>query len=257
MNIQLPQLFEAKLEGHQREKGIVFSAISSFGQWFETSGTPPFFRDYTDHGPKHVSSVLATAAAMIPNEATEIFTAADTTVFILAALLHDSALHLAEPGFRHLILGDARERRIESFDKATWPALWDEFLFTARRWNDTKLAEIFGDDFVQKGRSVSNPFDRWGNLTESDFKLVGEFIRRHHPRLAHEFATYGVPGVTVDFLTLPREVPEEWSDLSGIVARSHGLSLRTCLDRVSKRYHKRDYQGIHTVYLMALLRLSD
>jgi hypothetical protein len=49
MSINLPSLFAEKLEGHDHESGIVHSSLSTFGAWFETSGTPPFFRDYTDH----------------------------------------------------------------------------------------------------------------------------------------------------------------------------------------------------------------
>lgn len=257
MSIQLPQLFDEKLQGHAKEMGIVHSAVASFGSWFESSGTPVFFRDYTDHGPKHLSNVLATAAAMIPKEAAQVFSAADVTIFVLATLLHDSALHLAEPGFHQLIKGDAKDRRVEGFDTSAWPTLWDEFLFTARRWDNEKLAALFGDEFVEQGHSVSDPFERWGNLTAADYKLIGEFIRRHHPRLAHEFALFGVPGNQVQFLTLPPALSPEWRDLAGVTARSHGLPLRGCLDHIGKKYHKRDYQSIHAVYLMALLRLSD
>ena len=145
--ITLPKLFEDKLLGHDREKGIVYSALANFGQWFENSGTP-FFRDYTDHGPKHITSVLATAAAMIPTESTDSFSPSDATVFTLATLLHDAALHLTEPGFYHLIRGDAREQRISYFDDPTWQNLWDEFLFTARRWDDQKLAAVFGFEVI-------------------------------------------------------------------------------------------------------------
>ena len=257
MNIKLPPLFESKLQGNDREKGIVFTALSSFGSWYASSGTPPFFRDYTNHGTKHVTNVLATAAAMIPSEAAKVFSAADVTIFVLATLLHDSALHLAEPGFHQLIIGDARDRRIEAFDVLSWPTLWDEFLFTARRWNDETLTSIFGEEFVRLGHSVSNPFGRWDNLTLADYKLIGEFIRCHHHRLAHEFAIFGVPGNQARFLNLPTDVSEEWKDLVGITARSHGLPLRTCLNHVDKHYQIRDYQGVHAVYLMALLRLAD
>ncbi len=256
MSIKLPRLFQEKLEGHDHEKGIVHSALASFGQWFETSGTT-FFRDYTDHGSKHITSVLATGAAMIPKDAAIVLSAADVTIFVLATLLHDSALHLAEPGFHQLIIGDAKDRRIEAFDKSSWSNIWEEFLFTARRWSNEKLADVFGDEFVRRGHSVSNPFDRWENLTLTDYKLIGEFIRRNHPRLAHEFAIFGIPGTHAQFLTLPATLSKEWKDIAGVTARSHGLPLRTCLDNVSKNYQKRDYQSIHIVYLMALLRLSD
>ncbi|MDI1313597.1 hypothetical protein [Prosthecobacter sp.] len=257
MSIILPPLFEQKLTGQDREKGIVYYALATFSEWFGSSGTPPFFKDYTDHGEKHISSVLATSAAMIPKDAAEVFSAADTTIFVLATLLHDSALHIAEPGFYQLIKGESRNQLIRDMDAESWPSLWNDFLFSARRWSNDKLADVFGIEFVSEGHSVSDPFLRWNNLTAADYKLVGEFIRKHHPRLAHEFAVYGVPGTKYKFLRLPDSLSSDWIDLAGIVARSHGMPLRVCLDYLAKRYQARDYQGIHSVYLMTLLRLAD
>jgi molecular chaperone HtpG len=257
MSIHLPLLFEDKLKGHDLEKGFVYSALSTFSRWFEASGTPPFFRDYTDHGEKHLTSVLATSASLIPTDATETFSAADVTVYVLSTLLHDSALHLAEPGFYELIKGSANDHRINDLDTDSWPSLWNAFLFSARRWTNEKLVDVFGVTFLKEKLSVSDPFTRWGNLTQADYKLIGEFIRRNHPRLAHEFAVYGIPGPQTNAIKLPEGLPREWADLAGLVARSHGLPLRSCLDYLSKRYQTRDYQGIHTVYLMALLRLAD
>ena len=256
MSIELPKAFREKLDGSSYEKGIAYSALSSFEQWFETSGTP-FFRDYTDHGSNHITGVLATAAAMIPDPAADILTAGDVSIFILATLLHDSALHMAEPGFHHLIKGAAQRNRIDSFDSTDWHTLWDQYLFAARRWNNEQLTATLGESFVRHGQSVRDPFDRWGDLTQSDHRLIGEFIRRHHARLAHEFAIFGVPGVQPNFLTLPAETTKEWCDIAGITARSHGVALRTCIGHIDRQYQKRDYQGVHVVYLMALLRLAD
>lgn len=255
--IILPTLFEEKLNTNTQEKGIVYSSLANFGKWFESSGTPVFFRDYTDHGPRHITSVLATSAALIPRDAISVLTAADVTIFTIATLLHDSALHLAEPGFKEIIYGDASKNILKEFDSVLWPQLWEEFLFEARRWDDHKLVDVFGEEFVKMGQTISNPFDRWGNLLDSDKKLIGEFIRRYHPRLAHEFAVFGVPGVTSSAITLSADLKEDWRDLAGIVARSHGLPLRSCQDYIAKKYHLRDYQGIHAIYLMALIRLAD
>lgn len=255
MTISLPPVFDQRLHGHALETGIVHSAINVFCSWFQTSRTV-FFPDFTDHGTEHVANVLATADAMITKEASGVISAADVTILTLATLLHDSALHLTEPGFEKIVKGQTRDR-IDGLDLTSWPSLWEDFLFSARRWNDERLKNVFGDQFVAKGYSISDPFDRWGNLTTVDFKLIGEFIRWHHPRLAHEFAVYGVPGAGEN-LTLPEGIPTDWADIAGVVARSHGLPLRACLDWVSKRYHnKREYQNIHTVYLMALIRVAD
>ncbi len=233
MDIPLPDLIASKLRGHSRELGIVHSALASFGDWLDSSGTPAFFPDYTDHSATHIGGVLATAATMVPEQATRIFTAADSVLLVLATLLHDSAMHLAEPGFRHLVLGESPRRRVEAFDSEDWPELWQQFMFTAKRWDEGKLRALFGDEVIDTGFAVRDPFDRWEDLSDSDRRLIGEFIRIHHPRLAHEFALFGVPGVTADFLRLPAHSPEQWCDLAGVIARSHGLPIRDCLDYIA------------------------
>ncbi len=254
MTIKIPDLFLLKLNDSSHENGIVHAAINEFESWFETSGTP-FFPDYTDHGTKHITGVLATAAAIIPPKSAEILSAADVTIFVLGSLLHDSALHLSKTGFFHVIKGDAKNRHIKEFGDRPWPELWDEFLFSARRWNGQKMVDVFGDGFDQK--SISDPFSRWEDLKLSDYKLIGEFIRWHHPRLAHEFAVFGVPGTTPSAIRLPESTTNEWRDLAGVVGRSHGLPARSCLDYIAKHYHKRDYQRIHAIYLVTVLRIAD
>jgi hypothetical protein len=255
MRIRLPADFSKKLESSSREIGITTTAIAGFEDWFSVSQTP-FFRDYTDHSGEHITNVLATAAGMIPPEAEPIVSAQDVTILVLATLLHDAAMHLTAPGFEQIIRGEARDRRIDRIDTKPWPDLWDEYLFDARRWDDTRIRAVFGEAYLQSAYSASDPFDRWDDLRESDFRLIGEFVRRHHGRLAHEFAVFGVPGNQPVVLSLPAETPKAWRDLSGLVARSHGLPLRPCLDYASA-YHLRDYNQIHIAYLMALLRLSD
>ncbi len=257
MSIPLPELFGQKLASHSKESGLVYAALSTFGDWFEASGRPVFFRDYTEHGARHVASVLTTAAKLIPDSAVDVLSTADVTILTLATLLHDAALHLAEPGFHSLIRGRSSNRMIIAFDGRDWPSLWDEHLFAARRWDDRKLRDVFGDHFVEQGQSVSDPFDRWGDLTQSDCALVGDFIRQHHCRLAHEIALVGVPTDDANPISLPPELTADWRDIAGIVARSHGLPIRHCVDRMASKYHKREYQGIHIIYLMTLLRLAD
>ena len=257
MAIILPSAFSKKLENTHLEKALVYSAIAKVEVWLKSVGPPVFFPDYTDHGENHINSVLETTAAMMPTTALAVVSAADVVVILQAIILHDSALFLTKDGFYGLIYGGDEELRISHFDDASWPKLWDQFLFNAKRWSNEKLADIFGGDYVSLGNSVSNPFDRWSDLLLSDYKLIGEFIRENHPRLAHEFAMYGVPSVTDRISLLPENFPDAWKDIAGIVARSHGMDLRNAFDKFKERYHCRDFQGLHVAYLMALLRIGD
>ncbi len=256
MSIQLPDFFQKKLDGHPHELGLVHTALDTFGKWFANSRTP-FFPDYTDHGEAHISSVLQTCAELIGKSARPTISSADVTILVWSVLLHDSALHLTPPVFQALIKGNGKDNCIPEFDHCTWPTLWEKFLFSAKRWSDQKIVDVFGDKLANTGFTISDPFERWENLGESDFKLIGEFIRINHPRLAHEFAVHGIPGTTQSQTGLPSTAASDWRDIAGAVARSHGVNLRSMLDYVEKKYQVRDYQSIHVIYLMALIRVSD
>ena len=147
----------------------------------------PFFPEYTDHGETHLAEVLTTADALIPTKSFPFVTAADIAALSLSVLLHDLGMHLNEAGF--LTLLGQKSPTLPKIDKASWSQLWQEFLADARRWDGKKLTSIFGSPRPPR----VPPVDPDLMLTQ-DRLLIGEFIRRHHPRLAHEIAIKGFPG---------------------------------------------------------------
>ena len=259
--ITLPAFLEEKLR-NAPHRHVVQKALENFSDWFRVSRLP-FFPDYTDHGIQHMEQVLETATKLIPDTARPHFSGADAAALVLAVLFHDSALHLTEAGFHQLIKGtSATYAPVRPFDAADWTQTWADFMFLARRWDDAKLVKVFGGDNGVPMATVQDPFAHWNNLTRTDYLLIGEFIRQQHPRLAHEMARHGVPGPNGQLLKLDESLPYEWRDLVGLIARSHGLPLRTCLDYLKKspdfgEEARREYQGVHAVYLMALLRVAD
>jgi molecular chaperone HtpG len=255
MPIAYPSFFEELLQRDRSLRAGIDEMAVAFDGWLITSRLP-FFTDYTDHGIDHLNRVMATADHLIPDVSRDVVTPSDVAVLIAAILLHDSAMHLSEAGFHSLIQGDASGWRNPDFPDRPWPTLWDEFLFSAKRWDDRRLRDVLGETPTGEPRAqVRDPFDSYDDLSDTDRKLIGEFIRRHHPRMAHEFALYGVPGrISVDLGPMLRE---DLRDISGLVARSHGLPIRTCLEYLRDRYHRREYDGVHGVYLMTLLRVSD
>jgi molecular chaperone HtpG len=259
--IEIPNFLLEKL-ADARFDYVALQAVKDFQEWF-TDSKMPFFPDYTDHGINHLQDVLSTAANLIPIHSQEYFTSADATVLIMAVLFHDSALHLSEEGFFELIQGDYSKNFINTFDKQTWRQTWQEYLFNARRWDENKLIDVFGSTKTGEPLAqVRDPFSDWNNLTKHDYRFIGEFIRQHHPRIAHEMVMFGVPGNSSIAFSVNPELPKAWRDLIGLVARSHGLPLRTCVDYLGTNPTwgvdaKHEYQGIHAVYLMALLRIAD
>ncbi len=241
-----------------------------------------FFPDYTDHGIEHVNRVLATAEELIPDEVWQanaatpsqpLFNDADATVLVGAALLHDFAMHLREDGFLELIRPASRFRPVTWFDQRQasysgdrpWADLWADYVREARRFSDRKLAEIIGLDEARKDSMLNHMPDSPAQWNGNHKRLVGEFIRRHHARLAHEIALYGFPGASVG--EKEHEFPamgarghklSKLADLIGLAARSHGLSLRVCMAYLDACHSGTPRpMGTAVLYPMALLRVAD
>jgi hypothetical protein len=230
----------------------------------------PFFPNYTDHGARHITHLLNTITKqLIPQEIFSQFTAADATVLSSAALLHDLAMHLREEGFLQLIGGRSTHKPVPWFDVASpqrsadlpWPDEWTEFRSQIRRFSDHDFFLVLGQlpnpDDLKYWLEEDLPEDplRW---TKVDFLLIGEFIRRHHGRLAHEFALYGFPGLSSDeFPTLEHSLPK-LADLIGLVARSHSLPLREAAAYLAYK-HPKNLRPRDTlpIYHMVLLRIGD
>jgi molecular chaperone HtpG len=249
VDIKLPAYFKELLEQDTKLLECVTRAFRDFGPWLEQSGMP-FFPGFTDHSPRHINDVLATASSLISDKAREILSSADACIVALSILLHDCGMHLTQDGFRSLIADDTTPV-CPHFDTASWQALWKDFLSEASRFNQKKLEAVFGD---------STPIDTAKfdpkNLTERDLLLGGEFVRRHHARLAHEIALRGVPPFNANGLSL-KYIDSELLDIAGLVARSHNMSIRSSFSYLEDRYAIREYRSIKIPYLMGLLRIAD
>jgi hypothetical protein len=246
----------------------------------------PFFPDYTDHGIEHITRVLASQVDLIPDaiwtrstpeSSPRLLRDADAAVIIGATILHDIAMHLRPDGFLELISANTRfqplpwfrDRHDERSEDRPWPDLWNEYILEARRLSDRQLANIIGEDSVQDGWKFQGLPERTGQWQRNDCLVIGEFTRRHHARLAHEIAIYGFPGLPVgmgdgEFPALgdargPYPLTQ-LADLIGLVARSHGTTLRVCkayLDAHPLYADTPRPEDAAVLYPMALLRVAD
>lgn len=256
MNINIPTPFIDILSKDQKLHGIINSTLSDFGEILEDNSLF-FFPEYTDHGLKHIEAVLESSANLMTKETIEnVVEPKDIAIYILAVILHDLGMHLSLDGFIHLISNKYDQIVEPKFDKISWVSLWENYMNEAKRFNSKQLTAIFGDESVII--KIPNLENR-GEISQNDRILIGEFIRRHHPRIAHEIALKGFPAVDNNVLPFGNNLDTNLLDLAGLIARSHGLSLRRPLELIEERHPnaKRTPFNIHAVFLMTVLRLSD
>lgn len=227
---------------------MVDNAFARFEPWLESSGMP-FFPGFTDHSPRHINDVLKTAASLVSDKARSLLTSEDVAVLCLAILLHDCGMHLTQDSFRGLIADDS-EVFCKGLDSKSWAATWREFASDASRFSEEKWMAILG---------TSSPVDvprlALDNLSETGLLVAGEFVRRHHARLAHEIALRGVPPFSKDSIRIDGDL--EYLDIAGMIARSHNMDLRHATQHFSEQYQSRQYRGVHAPFLMGLLRIAD
>lgn len=179
--MKIPTRLSSLLETNDSLNGAVLQTNGSFRPWFEDNKLA-FFPEYTDHGPKHIQEVFETTESLISESSWPLLRSEDVATLILGIILHDCAMHLSEDGFIELI-NDKSRPLDEGFRDKPWPQLWDEFMAEARRFDERKLKALFDD--VEPIQTPSlDPLA----MTKRDRLLIGEFLRRHHPRLAHEIA---------------------------------------------------------------------
>ncbi len=249
--MRVPTFLDSLIRKNMQLSAGIGTALAAIDPIIRSSRLP-FFPEYTDHGPKHNEEVLQTAVDIIQDDGLPLFTSQDAAILVFAVLLHDCGMHLTEDGFVSLIQPGCRWTGVSAFADRPWAELWEEFIADARKFDDRKLTALFGDP-----EPIRRPPLDPAQLTERDKLLIGEFLRRQHPRLAHDIALFGIPATGGSTYAVLPGVSADLADLAGVVARSHGVPLRSCLDYLSSRYHLREFQGAHAVFLMVLLRIAD
>lgn len=270
--IELPARLQQKLLSETPYPilhGAIVQGLSQLQSWFDENGPRMvFFPDYTDHGPKHLRAILELADFLIadgssgrPDSWAEI-TPRDAAVLIWAILVHDLGMHLTEAAFVALVEDPEPLIRVPSLDQHTWSDLWTTFLADAGRWDGRTRIKVTGEvepeSALLNSKSSRCAPEGW---KPADFRIIGEFIRRNHPRLAHEIAICGWPA------SIGSPIPSggavftqnpELADLAGLVARSHGHNIRDLLPYLkSRHYNVVETRGVHPVFLMGVLRIAD
>lgn len=240
-----------RLEQDSGINSFTLTSVNNLKPWLDAN-TTVFFPEYTDHSFIHLNEVLATAESIITDESWDTITPEDVSAMIISVLLHDCAMHITEDGFYSLITDTYPSIKSQYFSTdPKWSEMWSDYIAEAKRFNSDKLKSIFNDS-----KPVSDIPDNKIDLTTRDKLLIGEFIRRHHARIAHEIVFNGVPGTDGKTLKLAEEPRRHFLDLCGFIAKSHNMSLRQAVDALNTK-KKREHLGCHVPFLMSVLRISD
>lgn len=254
--MKIPPFLEASYQQDHSLTAFVSASIGKIESHI-ASNRLEFFPEYTDHSVRHIELTLQTAFDLASAPARGLLTPADAAALCAAVGLHDLGMYLTKDGFFSLTAPESRWRGVGYFDRKDWSTLWEDFFAEATRFDDRKLRQLFGDNY-RPVRPLPPKEAAWDDL---DNLLVGEFLRRHHPRLAHEIAIYGLPGKDGSAIEICPSGTEEQrflADIAGVIARSHGMDLRTCLEYLKDRYqNKINPRGVHAAFLGSLVRIAD
>ena len=125
--MKLPIKFEEILKTNQTIYSIVLDVVSSFEPIFRDNKLY-FFEEYTDHGIKHIESVLEASEFIITEESFKNITPNEIAILIYSIILHDLGMHIELSTFNSLLNGDYNSCKINLIDKQNSNELWHQYL---------------------------------------------------------------------------------------------------------------------------------
>lgn len=213
--------------------------------------SPEFFPDYTIHGIDHINEVLEHANRLIVKKTLSKLTSRDVAFLISAIVLHDLGMFLRIDGVRKLVRGERCRDCIPNTTDAPWDETWIEFVDRTKRYPEEKMCYLFGRNIAVKEDCVDSE-----NMTDDERRIIGDFLRQHHPRIAHEIALNGLPGSENIDVFAGIKLERDDRDMIGLLARSHGMPIRDTEDYIRRTFGSSTY-NTPVYYLMAVLRIAD
>ncbi|MDR0865014.1 MAG: ATP-binding protein [Candidatus Symbiothrix sp.] len=253
----IPQSFRKKFNDNPDLEAVTRSTIREFSLILQLN-EKSFFSEYTDHGIKHVEDVLNCSLKLIEKTTFNKLSTKDIAVLIMSAVLHDIAMQLPISTFKKMLMGEYDSVLNRFFDDKTWFSLWKDYILETKHYSSYQKKNYFGDEsYIIKNIDAYNILEYAKN--DSDRKFIGEFIRRNHPRIAHEIALHGLKAE--EDIEFGRDIKnKKIKDIIGLIARSHGMEIRETFEYLEKTFSKDAAYSpydIKIVYLMAVLRIAD
>lgn len=231
-----------------------------------------FFPEYTDHSINHINGVLLFIERLISDDTFKKLLPIDIGVLVTAVVLHDIGMLTNADMFKNILRGQYDNIPENWFkDEPTWKELWKNYVKESQYWNAEKRENVTGDsNYVAKvtdkdiddethKETITYKIFHPLSLNGKDRRFIGEFIRRHHARLAYEIALNGYIGKdTCNFKN--ERLPHHFMQLAGLIARSHGMNVRDTFDILKKKIGANSWKkpnNIKVALLMSLVRIAD
>lgn len=255
--INIPERLAARLS-HEDKGRTWLAPVLQFKANIESilAKDPDFFPDYTIHGIDHINRVLDIADHLIDYDTlskepqkTDLLTPRDVAFLVCGIMLHDMGMFLRPDGVRKLLKMDSTK---DAFGGKPWNDEWSNYVDRTKRLSQEKMHYHFGKVIPVTEDCVDH------TDTDDNKRIIGEFLRQHHARLAHELATDVLNGIDDMNLFENTSLKEKDRKLIGILARSHGMAIRDTESYVEKHIGKgaKPY-NTPIFYLMTVLRTAD
>lgn len=244
--INLPSRLKIKLQKADIWYSNINLVIKNVEDLYIT--TPYFFEEYTNHGIKHINTILDILDKLISDSSLENITEKELGICIISLILHDIGMFVSYNGFKQLLEDEYFYVDLEK--KKNFKENWQEYLFDLKYYSEKQLISKFGTTdiyFTELKDEVE--------LENKERMVIGEFLRQNHHHIAHYIIVNGIENI--DFLS-GTMIDNETRDLIGLITRSHGMNIRD-----TEMYLKNKYniiskpKNISVFYIMALLRIAD
>lgn len=244
--INIPSRLKIKLEKVDIWYSNINIVIKNVEDLYIT--TPYFFEEYTNHGIKHINTILDILDKLISDSSLENITEKELGICIISLILHDIGMFVSYNGFKQLLEDEYSYADLEK--KKNFKENWQQYLFDLKYYSEKQLISKFGTAdiyFTELKDEVE--------LENKERMVIGEFLRQNHHHIAHYIIVNGIENI--DFLS-GTKIDDETRDLIGLITRSHGMNIRD-----TEMYLKNKYsviskpKNISVFYIMTLLRIAD
>lgn len=237
-----------------------------------------FFIEYTDHSIDHINKVLRNIEDLMITETINKLNSQDVSIIIVAVILHDIGMKATIELFQNILKGSYDYGQPEMpkgknlYDDKPWKEVWNDYLKESQFWNEEKKLNVTGDRNYIIAPETNEEQDTYkqsffykinhpADLTISDRRFIGEFIRIHHGRIGYEVAIKGYIGNDGHSISFKDDtLNDNLLQLAGIVARSHSIGLRENYKYLTKLSDIANFKSPSNIDIglhMVLIRLSD